>query len=242
MEEEMSLMDGAETASAEESITETTETPAWMLSEGVTGEGDRPDWFSDKYDSVAEQAKGYNELSTRLGGFTGAPEEYSLTAPEEMGMRPDGSAWLSDGDPSVEFIREIGKAHNMNQDMFDALTHGWLKHTTENLQKTHTAEMEALGPQGPAMINGLAQWGNAHLPAEAQDVFRSMATTADQVKVLEMILGKTKNAAMVDTTKVQANTGMTREKLDAMVADPRYKESPAYRKQATEEFQKFAGE
>jgi len=240
MEEEMSLMDGAEPASTEES-TETTETPAWMLSEGVTGEGDRPDWFSDKYDSVAEQAKGYNELSTRLGGFTGAPEEYTLSAPEDMGMRPDGSAWLNDGDPSVEFIREIGKAHNMNQDMFDALTHGWLKHTTEALQQTHKAEMEALGPQGPAMINGLAQWGSTHLPAEAQDVFRSMATTADQVKVLEMILGKTKNAAMVDTTKVQANTGMTREKLDELVADKRYQESPSFRKEVDSKFQQFYG-
>jgi len=240
MEEEMSLMDGAESTATEES-TETTETPAWMLSEGVTGEGDRPEWFSDKYDSVAEQAKGYNELSTRLGGFTGAPEEYTLSAPEEMGMRPDGSAWLNDGDPSVEFIREIGKAHNMNQDMFDALTHGWLKHTTENLQQTHKAEMEALGPQGPAMINGLAQWGSTHLPAEAQDVFRSMATTADQVKVLEMILGKTKNAAMVDTTKVQANTGMTREKLDELVADKRYQESPSFRKEVDSKFQQFYG-
>jgi hypothetical protein len=240
MEEEMSLMDGAESTATEES-TETTETPAWMLSEGVTGEGDRPEWFSDKYDSVAEQAKGYNELSTRLGGFTGAPEEYTLSAPEDMGMRPDGSAWLNDGDPSVEFIREIGKAHNMNQDMFDALTHGWLKHTTENLQQTHKAEMEALGPQGPAMINGLAQWGSTHLPAEAQDVFRSMATTADQVKVLEMILGKTKNAAMVDTTKVQANTGMTREKLDELVADKRYQESPSFRKEVDSKFQQFYG-
>jgi hypothetical protein len=236
MEEEMSLMDGAEPASTEES-TETTETPAWMLSEGVTGEGDRPDWFSDKYDSVAEQAKGYNELSTRLGGFTGAPEEYTLSAPEDMGMRPDGSAWLNDGDPSVEFIREIGKAHNMNQDMFDALTHGWLKHTTEALQQTHKAEMEALGPQGPAMLGGLTQWGNTHLTADEQDIYRSMATTADQVRVLTSIIGKTKNAAMVDTTKT-ANTGVSREDLDAMVADPRYKESPAWRKQATEGFQK----
>ena len=241
MEEEISLMDGAESTATEES-TVATETPAWMLSEGVTGEGDRPEWFSDKYESVAEQAKGYNELSSRLGGFTGAPEEYTLSAPEEMGTRPDGSAWLNSDDPSVQFITEVGKAHNMNQDMFEALTHGWLKHTTEALQQTHKAEMEALGPQGPAMINGLARWGETHLPAEDQPIYQSMATTADQVRELERILGKTKNAAMVDTTKAQANTGMTREKLDAMVADPRYKESPAYRKQTTEEFQKYAGE
>jgi hypothetical protein len=42
---------------------------------------------------------------------------------------------------------------------------------------------------------------------------------------------------MVDTTKT-ANTGVSREDLDAMVADPRYKESPAWRKQATAGFQK----
>jgi mannose/fructose-specific phosphotransferase system component IIA len=68
-----------------------------------------------------------------------------------------------------------------------------------------------------------------------------MATTADQVKVLEMILGKTKNAAMVDTTKVQANTGMTREKLDELVADKRYQESPSFRKEVDSKFQQFYG-
>ncbi len=240
MEEEISLMDGAESTAPEES-TEVSETPAWMLSEGVAGEGDRPEWFSDKYDSVAAQAKGYNELESRLGGFTGAPEEYVLSAPEEMGTRPDGSPWLNKDDPSVQFITEIGKAHNMNQEMFEALTHGWLKHTTEAMQQSHKAEMEALGPQGPEIINSLTQWGKTHLPEDAQDVFRSMATTADQVKVLEMILGKTKNAAMVDSTKVQSNTGLTREKLDEMVADKRYRESPAFRKEVDAKFQQLYG-
>ena len=61
-----------------EATTETTESTesvseGWMMSEDVKGEGDAPEWFkSSKYKTVADQAKAYAGLESKLGAFTGA--------------------------------------------------------------------------------------------------------------------------------------------------------------------------
>ncbi len=240
MDDEISLLDGAATEGAVDASTDApaTDTPAWMLSDGVNGEGDRPEWFNDKYESVSEQAKGYNELSKKFGGFTGAPESYQLNTPEEMGTKPDGTPWLDESDPSVSFIRELGKDYNMNQDMFDALTGGWLRHTSEGMQQSHAAEMELLGPQGQDKLNSLAAWGNTHLSADLQDDYRGLVTSAAGVKVMQAILAKTRNTALVDSSQAQVASGMTKDKLTEMMADERYQTSASYRAEVENKFKK----
>jgi len=240
MEEELSLMDGA----AEETTESTPTEPAndgWYLSEGVNGEGDRPEWFSDKYDSVAEQAKGYNELSKRFGGFTGAPEEYTLTSPEEFGDNPNGQSWFDEHDPGVDFIKNYAKEQNMSQAAFDSLTQGWLRHTVGNLQEAQTAEMELLGPQAADRLDAIEKYGKANLSPEGFANLKGVVTSATAVAVIEELITKSKNAVMVDSAKTQTNTGLTREKLDEMVADPRYQESPTFRKEVDAKFQQLFG-
>ena len=76
-----------------EEATETTETPTegWFLNEEVKGEGDVPEWFkADKYKSVAEQAKAYAGLESKLGAFTGAPKDgYEVELPEGVDVELD---------------------------------------------------------------------------------------------------------------------------------------------------------
>jgi hypothetical protein len=238
MEEELSLMDGA-AETTEQAPTEPAN-DSWYLSEGVNGEGDRPEWFSDKYDSVAEQAKGYNELSKRFGGFTGAPEDYALNAPEEFGEHPDGS-WFDGEDANVTFIKDFGREQNMSQEAFDALTQGWLRHTVGNLQEVQAAEMQALGPQAGDRLDAIEKYGKANLSPEGFANLKGVVTSAVAVEVVEELIAKSKNAVMVDSAKTQTNTGLTREKLDEMVADPRYQESPTFRKEVDAKFRQLFG-
>lgn len=239
MEEELSLMDGA-AETTEQAPTEPAN-DSWYLSEGVNGEGDRPEWFSDKYDSVAEQAKGYNELSKRFGGFTGAPEEYSLNSPEEFGENPNGEGWFDSHDPGVDFIKNYAKEQNMSQEAFDALTQGWLRHTVGNLQEAQAAEMQALGPQAGDRLDAIEKYGKANLSPEGFANLKGVVTSAVAVEVVEELIAKSKNAVMVDSAKTQTNTGLTREKLDEMVADPRYQESPTFRKEVDAKFRQLFG-
>jgi photosystem II stability/assembly factor-like uncharacterized protein len=239
MEEELSLMDGA--AEATEQAPTEPANDGWYLSEGVNGEGDRPEWFSDKYDSVSEQAKGYNELSKRFGGFTGSPEDYALNAPEEFGEHPNGGSWFDAEDANVNFIKDFGREQNMSQEAFDVLTQGWLRLTTSNLQEAQASEMQALGPQAGDRLDAIEKYGKANLSPEGFENLKGVVTSAVAVEVIEELIAKSKNAVMVDSAKTQTNTGLTREKLDEMVADPRYQESPTFRKEVDAKFQQLFG-
>jgi hypothetical protein len=58
---------------------------AWLLKDGVMGEGEKPAWFkNDKYKTVAAQAEAYTALESRFGSFVGAPKDgkYEFKAPE----------------------------------------------------------------------------------------------------------------------------------------------------------------
>ena len=75
-------MENTTQETTETQSTETTEQPSWYFTapsddnEGVPGNGELPSWFKvDKYKSVDEQAKAYNELATRFGGFEAAPKD-----------------------------------------------------------------------------------------------------------------------------------------------------------------------
>src|SRR5690349_17470972 len=56
-----------------------TPTGDWYYSDGIKGDGAKPDWFKgDKYKTVTDQAKAYTDIEKKLGAFKGAPEKYDL--------------------------------------------------------------------------------------------------------------------------------------------------------------------
>lgn len=79
MMSEETILSEQEVAPEAEATTETTESTevvseGWMMAEDIKGEGDAPEWFkSNKYKTVADQAKAYASLESKLGAFTGSP-------------------------------------------------------------------------------------------------------------------------------------------------------------------------
>ena len=69
MSEEETLIDDTpvEEAATDE-VVESTEV------EATAEEGERPEWLKDKYKTVEDQAKAYNDAEKKLGGFSGSPE------------------------------------------------------------------------------------------------------------------------------------------------------------------------
>lgn len=69
-----------ENTESAESTVENTESqvtePKFLFADGVEGTGETPEWFkSNKYKTVADQAKAYTELESRFGAFSGAPKD-----------------------------------------------------------------------------------------------------------------------------------------------------------------------
>lgn len=79
----------------------------WQYAEGVNGEGDRPDYFMDKFTNMSEQAKAYKQLEGRFGSFTGAPEEYAAVE--------NSNAYVQAA------IQNLGKDLNLNAEGYEKL-------------------------------------------------------------------------------------------------------------------------
>lgn len=111
--------EASDEGSAESGASETNQEEA--VQESTAEEIQTPEWLQGKYitegktqeESIAEQAKAYNELSGKFGAFTGAPDEYAETALsdelKEMGIE------IANDDPMLQAAREFAKKSNMSQ-------------------------------------------------------------------------------------------------------------------------------
>lgn len=230
---EESLFSTSETE-ATESTASAPEQTGWLLAEGIEGQGERPEWYNDKYQSVAEQAKGYNELSKKLGGFTGTPEDgYQLSMPEEWGdiKNPDGSPLMTDDDANVKFIKEFANEHEMSQGAFDDLVHGWIRLTVGRTNEAKEEQLQALGPQGKGRLDAIDNWVQANIDPALHQGVRNLVVSADSVDAIEALIRKTRPAPLVDTAQIPTGSSFNRDQLMERMADPRYQTSKHFRQE-----------
>jgi hypothetical protein len=97
-EQSDTLLDSAEPTLAE---------GEYYLTDGIKGTGEVPEWLDTKYKSVADQAKGYSELSKKFGGFKGSPKD-GYTPPE--GIESD--------DALYQELEAFATKTNMSADAF----------------------------------------------------------------------------------------------------------------------------
>jgi hypothetical protein len=166
-----------------------------VLAEGVLGQGDKPEWFkSDKYASVAEQAKAYTELEKRFGSFTGAPKDgkYDYTIPEEVGIQLDTEHPLLG-----EFTKWAGENH-LSQKGFSELM-GFLAQYEAQYIVDMNQVKASLGDNADARIAAVTQWGKANLDADGFNTLREAVSgpqAAAVFKTIEAIVGKTKQISL----------------------------------------------
>jgi hypothetical protein len=179
----------------------TEQEPSWYWGEGVPGQGDKPEWMSDKYKSVQDQARGYSELmklhQEKMGGFVGAPEEgYAL---------PEG---LEEESPLLNMLTEIGSKYNMNQDMFNELVEQYDsvigKIQEEAMQQKEgriKEELGKLGENAKARLSNIADYAKANFDEDGAEELINMATTAKGVEILEKLINANKPSRVADPSK-----------------------------------------
>ncbi len=168
---------------------------AWVLSEGVLGQGPRPDWFKkDKYKSVVEQAKAYPELEKRFGAFVGAPAEgkYEFAAPE--GLTVD----FDDKHPLVPNFTKWAAENQLGQKGYNELL-GMLARYEEAQIPNMNAVRETLGVNADARINAVSQWAQVNLSPAQYNILRTAAGGAQAAEVLQLVealIGKTRQVTL----------------------------------------------
>ena len=169
---------------------------AWLLAEGVLGSGEKPEWLkSDKYKTAEEQAKAYVGLEKRLGAFVGAPKDgkYEFVAPKgyegvtvdmEHPLMKEFTTWAKEAQLSQKGYNE----------MLGMLT------MYEAAQVPNMAIIkQQVGENADARIGAVAAWGKANLGAEGYATLRAATSgpnAADVFKVLESVIGKTKQVVL----------------------------------------------
>ena len=225
-----------DTAESEEVTAEQGE--IWHLAEDVTGTGDAPDWFkSEKYKTVADQAKAYAGLESKLGSFTGAPEDgYQVELPEGF----EGYT-VPDDDPMMNAFNETAQELGISQEGYTKLFQLYVNGVMQADQSSRDQELQNIGPDATQRITDMVKWGKANLDENEFNTLQGLATTADGFSLLEKMRSMSRETQVTAPDQTSTVSVMTEQKLQELMADPRYYESPTYRSEVEQKFREFYG-
>ena len=196
----------------------------WNYSDGISGEGDKPDWFDNgKYKTISEQAKAHSELQKKFGGFSGAPEKYELSIEEGVSSQIDHE--------SEEFkeFEQFARESNMNNETFNNIINKYVKNidsfnnieiSKESIEERRNEEINKLGPESTSIINEVSSWGKNNLSDDEFGAFKNLANSADNIKLMQTMIGK------ISKTKINSSDSnkqkYTKDELSGMINDEYY--------------------
>ena len=208
---------------------------------------ERPDfwpekfWIKDKAEPDLEGiSKSYMELEKQFrSGKHKAPEggNYSLEAlagvPEDDALAKTYVSWA--------------QKYGLSQVAFDELASQFVQMggmQQQEAQRSMEAELEELGPNAKAVISNMATWGKGLVQKgifskEDFNEFARWGDTAKGVKALMKLRETYEGRVPVETLKTATEDSVSKEGLDAMVANPEYKTNPAYRAKVERLFEKM---
>jgi len=202
---------------------------------------EKPEFLENKFWDPKEGVKvedlnnSYKELQKQFSmGKHKAPKEYDLTAFEGIDVDEDPLAkefidWANDNKPTQEaFDRLVGKFKELaeTQDQEESI----------NVEE----ETQKLGPNAPQIINGIKQWGQGLVSkgvwSESDfDEFKVFAATASGINALNKVR-RYYGEQQIPTATVEMDGMPSKDELYEMVADPKYKTDPAFRREVEQKF------
>lgn len=212
---------------------------------------ERPDYIPEKFwdaesgqPKVKELANSYSHVEKKLGTSRdeiraelekeiqskqaeGVPESYELIIPEDI--VPEGAELnVNKEDPRFQALTKIAKENNWTQEQVNEIVKLDVLAQVESYNTTQQ-EMAKLGERAQQRVERIYSWATANFSPDTAKVIGSLARSADDVKALEEVIAKqTGKAFHVDEASGDGEV-LTREKLRAMRADPKYMTDADYR-------------
>lgn len=198
----------ADTAAVEETteaLAETTET------EGTQQQEQQEEViYAGKYKTPEDLEKGYNELygtyTSRLKGFTGAPEsgEYEVKAAE--GIEQADLDFIMET-PMFTRLKERGLEQGMNNDMFNGIINDYVTIQREENQAFIQAEKQKLGDDADKRITNLIDRLGTKFEGERLEAVKNSLITAEVIEAWEQAFDEhTNTVAPADTDVTSADT------------------------------------
>lgn len=167
--------------------------------------------YAGKFKSVGDLEKSYLEaqsfIGSGLGGFSGAPDEYSLGEEYEANEHS-------------QLLAEWGKDNQLSNDAYSDLVTK-LDEVNSKREESYKAEeakykseqMEALGKDGEARVKNASDWTLANLGQEAADSINQLWGGAKGIETIEKIMKLSQGVA---PTATPAQTAPSAEKVQQM--------------------------
>lgn len=227
----------APTQEPEQGVSEVTD--PWFWAENVVGDGVKPEWMVEKFKTVEDQASAYGSLEKKLGGFTGAPEDYDFNPINDM--LKDSHVKIDTENAKFHEFTDIAKKHNMSQDMMNDI----LKvYSDFEISRTPdpAAELSSLGADGERKLDLIAQWANSNFTSSEVDTIAGLVNTASNISLLDKIRQLAGGGISPPSTRSlqqKFDSSITETRLNEMVASPEYNSSEVYRNEVTRKFNEY---
>lgn len=218
-----------------------------------TGEVSHPDWLAEKFrgaeNPVEAQAKAYGEAvraltrkTEDLRGELRTEVEAELRAaagvPEDLAgyALPEG---FEDDDRAAAF-REAAKAAGMSPAQFEAMAK--LYETMLPAAPDLDAERAKLGEKAEARIGAVNAWGSKNIPPRLHDAAKRLMQTAEGFELFETMMKAGTRSLLPDPGAVDPPPAApTREKLQEMMRDDRYRDPRKREASYVREVEAYAG-
>lgn len=211
----------------------------------TAGQSQRPDWAPETAwgdtglnveafgkhwsDQVAPQLARLAAEDSRRAALPQKAEDYQVGNTKEF-KAPEGVDFKLDvNDPLFGQAKAWAHKHGLSQDAFlEAIDLVSARDvgSQASLQAARTAEINKLGPNGPARVDAVARWWNSVTGDNGKTLGRvlAMAPTADTVVAIESLIAKwtTQGAAPApNTTRIPPEGGGTIEGYATMTFEQR---------------------
>lgn len=193
-------------------------------------------WDNDKGEANLEaMSKSWSDLRKQISqGKHKAPADGKY----------DTSSWGDNAadNPMADTLVDWAKENGLSQAQFDDLV-GTLKEKSQEIMGDSgvdaAQEMKMLGPNGQALVNGMADWARGLIQkgiwgSEDWDEFKIMAGTARGINMLAKLREGYEGRLPIETEPMDGLP--SKDELYQMVADKRYNTDTAYRQKVEKLF------
>jgi hypothetical protein len=197
---------------------------------------ERPDWWPENFWKKDESAPDLEGIAKSWMDMRKMVSTGKHKAPADGKYDTSAFGDTPEDDPVRTHVLGWAQENGISQASLDKLVGDIVKMGGEkiaNTQQSLAQEKAALGPNADQIIKGMTDWARGLVNKgiwgkDDFEEFKYMGGTANGIKAL-MKLRESYEGTRIPTQSVPVEGQPSKDELYQMVADPKYKEDPAYR-------------
>jgi len=177
-----------------------------------------------------------------------APEGWMMS--DEVKGEGDVPEWFKTGkyktvadqakDPMLVSFNEWAAEAGLSQEKHTELMGIYFNGMVDSVPSVED-EIKRIGKDAPQRINDFTSWAKTNFDEAEYQALETLVTTAEGFNVLEKMRGMLRETDVAAPSSNTTIDSTTKEALYELVADPKYQESPSFRKEVDAKFEAFFG-